>query len=54
MNIVRHFMTDKKGQMKRLWADEEKRLICAQILAPGVLAAQVACHHLMNANLIFK
>ena len=47
-------MADKKGQKKRFWADEEKRSICAQALAPGVSVAQVARCYAMNANLIFK
>jgi len=47
-------MAGKKGQKKRFWADEEKRLICAQALAPGVSVAQVARRYAMNANLIFK
>lgn len=47
-------MAGKKGQKKRFWADEEKRSICQQALAPGVSVAQVARRHLMNANLIFK
>jgi hypothetical protein len=47
-------MAGKKGQKKRFWADEEKRSICAQALAPGVSVAQVARRYAMNANLIFK
>ena len=47
-------MAGKKGQKKRFWADEEKRLICEQALAPGVSVAQVARRYSMNANLIFK
>lgn len=47
-------MAGKKGQKKRFWADDEKRLICAQALAPGVSVAQVARRYSMNANLIFK
>jgi transposase len=47
-------MAGKNGQKKRFWADEEKRLICAQALAPGVSVAQVARRHAMNGNLIFK
>lgn len=47
-------MAGKKGQKKRFWADEEKRSICAQALAPGVSVAQVARRYSMNANLIFK
>lgn len=47
-------MAGKKGQKKRFWADEEKRSICEQALAPGVSVAQVARRYSMNANLIFK
>ena len=47
-------MAGKKGQKKRFWADEEKRLICEQASAPGVSVAQVARRYSMNANLIFK
>jgi len=47
-------MAGKIGQKKRFWADEEKRSICAQALAPGVSVAQVARRYAMNANLIFK
>ena len=39
---------------KRLWSDEEKRLICFQTAAPGVSVAQVALRYAVNANLIFK
>ena len=47
-------MAGKKGQKKRLWSDDEKRLICEQTLTPGVSVAQVARRYSMNANLIFK
>ena len=47
-------MAGKRGQKKRFWADEEKRSVCAQALAPGVSVAQVARRYAMNANLIFK
>ena len=47
-------MAGKKGQKKRVWSDDEKRLICAQTLTPGVSVAQVARRYSMNANLIFK
>ena len=39
---------------KRLWTDDEKRLICMQTSAPGVSVAQVARRYSVNANLIFK
>ena len=41
-------------QKKRRWPDEEKRSICFQTTAQGVLVAQVARRYAMNANLIFK
>lgn len=47
-------MAGKKGQKKRFWSDDEKRLICAQTRAPGVSVAQVARRYSMNANLIHK
>ena len=47
-------MAGKKGQKKRFWSDDEKRLICAQARAPGVSVAQVARRYSMNANLIHK
>jgi transposase len=47
-------MAGKKGQKKRVWSDEEKRLICAQAGVPGVSVAQVARRYAMNANLIHK
>lgn len=47
-------MAGKKGQKKRFWADEEKRLICEQASASGVSVAHVARRYSMNANLIFK
>ena len=47
-------MAGKNFQKKRFWADEEKRSICQQALAPGVSVAQVARRYAMNANLIFK
>ena len=39
---------------KGIWADEEKREICAQATAPGMSVAQVARRYAVNANLIFK
>jgi transposase len=39
---------------KRLWTDEEKRLICFQTAAPGVSVAQVARRYAVNANMVFK
>jgi transposase len=39
---------------KRLWTDEEKRLICFQTAAPGVSVPQVARRYAVNANMVFK
>jgi len=39
---------------KRRWSDEEKRSICFQTTAAGVLVTQVARRYAMNANMIFK
>ena len=39
---------------KRLWTDDEKRLICFQTTASDISVAQVARRYAMNANLIFK
>ena len=47
-------MAGKKGQKKRFWSDDEKRLICAQTRAAGVSVAQVARRYSMNTNLIHK
>ncbi|WP_050518110.1 IS66-like element accessory protein TnpA [Pseudorhodobacter antarcticus] len=47
-------MAGKKGLKKRVWSDDEKRLICEQTLTPRVSVAQVARRYSMNANLIFK
>ncbi len=45
-------MSGKKGQKRRFWSDDEKRLICAQARVPGVSVAQVARRYAMNTNLI--
>ncbi len=45
-------MAGKKGQKKRFWSDDEKRLICGQTTVPDVSVAQVARRYAMNANLI--
>jgi transposase len=47
-------MAGKKGQKKRVWSDDEKRIICEQTTTTGVSVAQVARRYSMNANLIFK
>ena len=35
---------------KRLWSDEEKRLICLQTRAPDVSVAQVERRYALHAN----
>jgi transposase len=45
-------MSGKKGQKRRFWSDDEKRLVCAQARVPGVSVAQVARRYAMNTNLI--
>ncbi len=45
-------MAGKKGQKKRFWSDDEKRLICGQTTVSDVSVAQVARRYAMNANLI--
>lgn len=45
-------MAGKKGQKKRFWSDDEKRLICSQARVCGVSVAQVARRYAMNANLV--
>jgi transposase len=47
-------MAAKKGQKKRVWSDDEKRLICAQARFCGVSVTQVAPRYAMNTNLIHK
>lgn len=47
-------MAGKKGLKKRFWSDDEKRSICGQTRAPGVLVAQVARRYSMNTNLLHK
>ena len=38
---------------RRVWLDDEKRVICAQTRAPGVSVSQVARRYDVNANLLF-
>lgn len=45
-------MSGTKGQKRRFWSDDEKRLVCAQARVPGVSVAQVARRYAMNTNLI--
>lgn len=43
-----------KRRKRRKWSDDEKRMICAQTIVPGVSVAQVARHYDLNANQIFN
>ena len=38
---------------RRVWSDDEKRMICAQTRVPGVSVSQVARRYDVNANLVF-
>jgi len=43
-----------KRRKRRKWSDDEKRMICAQTVVPGVSVAQVARRYDLNANQIFN
>ena len=43
-----------KRRQRRVWSDEEKRLIVRQTYAPGVSVSQVARRYDVNTNLVFK
>lgn len=43
-----------KRRKRRKWSDDEKRMICAQAVVPGVSVAQVARRYDLNANQIFN
>jgi len=42
-----------KRRKRRVWSDEEKRMICGQTRVPGVSVSQVARRYDVNANLVF-
>jgi transposase len=42
-----------KGRKRRVWSDDEKRMICAQTRVPGVSVSQVARRYDANTNLVF-
>jgi transposase len=42
----------KRGK-RRIWSDDEKRMICGQTRVPGVSVSQVARWYDVNANLVF-
>lgn len=43
----------KRGSRRRIWSDDEKRMICRQARLPGVSVSQVARRYDVNANLVF-
>lgn len=43
-----------KHRKRRVWTDDEKRMVCAQTRMPGVSVSQVAHRYDVNANLVFK
>lgn len=43
-----------KRRKRRKWSDDEKRMICAQTVVPGVSVARVARRYDLNANQIFN
>lgn len=42
-----------KGRKRRIWSDDENRMICAQTRVPDVSVSQVARRYDVNANLVF-
>ncbi len=42
-----------KGRKRRVWTDDEKRMVCAQPRVAGVSVSQVARRYDVNANLVF-
>lgn len=42
-----------KRRKRRIWSDDEKRMICGQTRVPGVSVSQVARRYDVNANLVF-
>jgi len=42
-----------KRRKRRIWSEDEKRMICAQTRVPGVSVSQVARRYDVNANLVF-
>ena len=42
-----------KRRKRRVWSDEEKRMICGLTRVPGVSVSQVARRYDVNANLVF-
>ena len=46
-------LMSKRGAKRRIWSDDEKRMICRQARLPGVSVSQVARRYDVNANLVF-
>ena len=42
-----------KLRKRRVWSEDEKRMICGQTRVPGVSVSQVARRYDVNANLVF-
>ena len=42
-----------KRRKRRIWSDDEKRVICRQTRVAGVSVSQVARRYDVNANLVF-
>jgi transposase len=43
-----------RRRKRRVWTDDEKRMICAQTRVAGVSVSQVARRYDVNANLVFN
>lgn len=43
----------KRARKRRIWTDDEKRMICRQSRLPGISVSQVARRYDVNANLVF-
>jgi transposase len=43
-----------KQRKRRVWSDDEKRMVCGQARMAGVSVSQVARRYDVNANLVFK
>ena len=46
-------LMSKRGSKRRIWSDDEKRMICRQARLPEVSVSQVARRYDVNANLVF-
>ena len=44
----------KRSRRRRIWSDDEKRMICRQARLPGLSVSQVARRYDVNANLVFN